>query len=68
MRAEGYALVERYQQVEACDAAIAVLSRWPTFASTLKGLRQKRTRIEREAVEIQRQLSASNKKEASNDR
>lgn len=54
MRSEGYRLVTVYQQVEAVEAAIAVLSRWGgEFGSALAGLKKKRNNLEKKALEIQ---------------
>lgn len=62
MRSEGYKLVTVYQQVEAVEAAMAVLARWGgEFGSALVGLRKKRNNLEKRALEIQRELSAESK-------
>lgn len=62
MRSEGYQLVTVYQQVEAVEAAIAVLARWDgEFGSALVGLRKKRSNLEKKALEIQKELSAESK-------
>ncbi len=62
MRSEGYQLITVYQQVEAAEAAMAVLSRWDgEFGSTLAGLKKKRNNLEKKALEIQEGLRASSK-------
>ena len=62
MRSEGYRLITVYQQVEAVDAAMAVLSRWDgEFSSTLAGLKKKRNYLEKKALEIQAGLRAEAK-------
>lgn len=62
MRSEGYQLVTVYQQIEAVEAAIAVLARWDgEFGSALVGLRKKRNNLEKKALEIQKELSAESK-------
>lgn len=62
MRSEGYQLVTVYQQVEAVEAAMAVLARWDgELGSALVGLRKKRNNLEKRALEIQKELSAESK-------
>lgn len=62
MRSEGYQLITVYQQVEAAEAAMAVLSRWDgEFSSTLAGLKKKRNNLEGKALEIQEGLRANSK-------
>lgn len=64
MRSEGYQLITVYQQVEAVEAAMAVLARWDgEFGSALVGLRKKRNNLEKKALDIQRELSAEKSKE-----
>lgn len=62
MRSEGYHLITVYQQVEAVEAAMAVLARWDgEFGSALVGLRKKRNNLEKKALDIQKALSAESK-------
>lgn len=60
MRAAAYQLITVYQQIEAVEAAMAVLSRWDgEFSSTLGGLTKKRDHLEARAKEIQDSLKTS---------